>query len=201
MASEERSKGAGVVRPIHPAQSDDLGRDRAHGQNGSRWRTWRWSRRRPGAESDTPDPSWRRAAGPDHGRPWGKIGLANKAATSGPPQPAAPFSPDLTVARRSFFCPNRNKRFDNISSDRAITKQGRAAQMSPDRSGVYYPEELSLLGHVLNQAVESLPTVMRTPGNRAEIARNILACAATGERDPIELERAALTNLKMTAAT
>ena len=68
--------------------------------------------------------------------------------------------------------------------------------MSPDRSGVYYPEELSLLGQVLNQAVESLPTIMRTPGNRAEIARNILACAATGERDPIELARAALTNLK-----
>ena len=73
--------------------------------------------------------------------------------------------------------------------------------MSPDRSGVYYPEELSLLGHVLNQAVESLPTVMRTPCNRAEIARSILACAATGERDPIELERAALTNLKITAGT
>ena len=73
--------------------------------------------------------------------------------------------------------------------------------MSPDRSGVYYPEELSLLADVLNQAVESLPTVMRTPGNRAEIARSILACAATGERDPIELERAALTNLKITAAT
>jgi hypothetical protein len=28
-----------------------------------------------------------------------------------------------------------------------------------------------------------------------------LACAATGERDPIELELAALTNLKITAAT
>src|SRR6478672_4464416 len=92
-----------------------------------------------------------------------------------------------------FFCPNRNKRVDNISSDGAITERGRAAQMSPDRSGVYYPEELSLLGHVLNQAVESLPTVMRTPGNRAEIARSILAGAATGERDPIELARAALT--------
>ena len=72
--------------------------------------------------------------------------------------------------------------------------------MSPNGSGVYCPEELSLFGHVLNQAVESLPTVMRTPGNRAEIARSILACAATGERDPIELERAALTNLKITAA-
>jgi hypothetical protein len=73
--------------------------------------------------------------------------------------------------------------------------------MSPNPSGVYYPEEISLLGHVLNQAVESLPIAMQTPANRTEIARNILACAATGERDPIELELAALTNLKITAAT
>jgi len=72
--------------------------------------------------------------------------------------------------------------------------------MLRNRSVVYYPEELSLLGHILDQAVESLPTVMRTPGNQAEMARNILACAATGERDPIELELAALTNLKVTAA-
>jgi hypothetical protein len=31
MASKKRSKAAGVVRPIHPAQSNELGRDRAHG--------------------------------------------------------------------------------------------------------------------------------------------------------------------------
>ena len=72
--------------------------------------------------------------------------------------------------------------------------------MLRNRSVVYYPEELSLLGHILDQAVESLPTVMRTPCNQAEMARNILACAATGERDPIELELAALTNSKVTAA-
>jgi hypothetical protein len=39
--------------------------------------------------------------------------------------------------------------------------------MSPNRSVVYYPEELSLLGHILDQAVESLPTGMRTPCNQA----------------------------------
>ena len=60
--------------------------------------------------------------------------------------------------------------------------------MLQDQNVVHYPEELSLLGHALDQAVASLPTVMRTPYNRGEIARNILACAATGERDPIELE-------------
>ena len=67
--------------------------------------------------------------------------------------------------------------------------------MLPNRSAVYYPEELSLLAQVLDQAIASLPPMMRTPYNRAEIARNILACAAAGERDPIKLEQAALMNL------
>lgn len=72
--------------------------------------------------------------------------------------------------------------------------------MLPSESAVYDPEELSLLGQVLDEVVQSLPARMRTPSNRAEIARNILACAATGERDPVELELAALTNLKVTVA-
>jgi len=69
-----------------------------------------------------------------------------------------------------------------------------------ERSGVYYPEELSLLGHVLDQVIKSLPAAMRTPYNRTEIARNMLACAATGERDPIELELAATIDLKVSTA-
>lgn len=72
--------------------------------------------------------------------------------------------------------------------------------MLPEQSAVYYPEELSLLGQILDQAVQSLPLSMRTPQNRAAIAKNILACAATGERDPIELRLAALTNLKVNVA-
>ena len=72
--------------------------------------------------------------------------------------------------------------------------------MLPDQSAVYYSEELSLLGQILDQAVQSLPLSMRTPQNRAAIAKNILACAATGERDPIELRLAALINLKVTVA-
>ena len=67
-------------------------------------------------------------------------------------------------------------------------------------SAVYYPEELSLLGEVMDQAVQSLPPNARTPHNRAKIARNILACAATGERNPIELELAAFIDVKVTAA-
>jgi hypothetical protein len=70
--------------------------------------------------------------------------------------------------------------------------------MLPDQSAVYCSEELSLLGQILDQAVQSLPLSMRTP--RAAIAKNILPCAATGERDPIELRLAALINLKITVA-
>ena len=72
--------------------------------------------------------------------------------------------------------------------------------MLRERSVVYDPEELSLLGHVLDQVIKSLPAAMRTPYNRTEIARNMLACAATGERDPIELELAATIDLKVSTA-
>jgi hypothetical protein len=72
--------------------------------------------------------------------------------------------------------------------------------MLRERSVVYYPEELSLLGHILDQAIEALPAAMQTPYNRTEIARNLLACAATGERDPIELQLAATVDLKVSTA-
>ena len=72
--------------------------------------------------------------------------------------------------------------------------------MLPDRSAVYYPEELSLLGQILDQAMQSLPPSMGTPHNRATIARNLLVCAARGERDPIRLRLAALTDIKITVA-
>ena len=72
--------------------------------------------------------------------------------------------------------------------------------MLPDQSAVYYPEELSLLGQIVDQAVQLLPPSMRAPQNRAAIAKNILACADTGERDSIELRLAALINLKVTVA-
>ena len=72
--------------------------------------------------------------------------------------------------------------------------------MLREKSVSYGPEELSLLGHILDQAVESLPAAMRTPRTRTEIARNILARAATGERDPIVLELAATINMKVSTA-
>jgi hypothetical protein len=64
--------------------------------------------------------------------------------------------------------------------------------MSSNESAVYYPEELSLLGRVLDQVVDSLPPNLRTPYNRVAIAKNILACSLAGERDPEVLRRAAL---------
>ena len=72
--------------------------------------------------------------------------------------------------------------------------------MLRDQSVVYFPEQLSLLGDILDQVVESLPTAMRTPYNRTQIAKNLMACAATGERDRIELELAATIDLKGSTA-
>ena len=72
--------------------------------------------------------------------------------------------------------------------------------MLSDESAVYYPEELSLLGEILDHVVQSLPPNLRTPYNRTALARNILACASTGERDPDELRRAALMNSKVSVA-
>ena len=67
--------------------------------------------------------------------------------------------------------------------------------MLGERDVVYYPEDLSLLGRIFDQAIASVPAAMRTDANRTEIAKNILRRAAAGERDPIELGLAALTNL------
>jgi hypothetical protein len=72
--------------------------------------------------------------------------------------------------------------------------------MLSNEGAVYLPEELCLLGSVLDQVVQSLPANLRTPYNRVEIARNILACADTGERDPNVLRRAALMDSTVAAA-
>jgi hypothetical protein len=74
--------------------------------------------------------------------------------------------------------------------------------MLREQSIVYYPEELSLLGHILDQVLESLPVAMRTPYNRTVIAKILLACVAvaTGERDPIKLTLAATIDLKVSTA-
>ena len=53
--------------------------------------------------------------------------------------------------------------------------------MLSDRTAVYDPEELSLLGRVFEQSVATLPPTMRTAANRTEIAKIILERAAAGE--------------------
>ena len=72
--------------------------------------------------------------------------------------------------------------------------------MLSDEGAVYYPEELLLLGKVLDRVMLSLPPNLRTPYNRSEIAKNILACACAGERDPDVLGRAALMDRTVTMA-
>ena len=63
------------------------------------------------------------------------------------------------------------------------------------RYTIYSPEELALLRRVMDDAVQSLPLALRTPVALSNMAKHILDCAATGERDPIELKFAALADL------
>jgi len=61
--------------------------------------------------------------------------------------------------------------------------------------GVFQPKELSLFRDIFDEAaVSDLVPQMRTPVNQARIAKQILDCAATGERDPTELRIAAALN-------
>ena len=72
--------------------------------------------------------------------------------------------------------------------------------MFSHQCAVYDPEELALLGAILDQVVQSLPLNLQTPYNRNALAINILACASTGERDPVELARAALMDSSVSVA-
>jgi hypothetical protein len=65
---------------------------------------------------------------------------------------------------------------------------------------VYSREELMLFRRVFESALASLPVAVRTDRNRSRMARNLLTCAATGERDPVELRIAALADFRVAAA-
>jgi hypothetical protein len=67
--------------------------------------------------------------------------------------------------------------------------------MVDEQSVVYDPGELTLLGHILDHATD-----MQTASNRTEIAKTLLACAASGQRDPIELQRAIRIDLEISTA-
>jgi hypothetical protein len=68
------------------------------------------------------------------------------------------------------------------------------------RGRVYTPDELMLFRRVFERAMASLPEKMRTADRRSRMALNLLACAATGERDPVELRIAALADIQAVAA-
>jgi hypothetical protein len=58
---------------------------------------------------------------------------------------------------------------------------------------VFQPELIELMRSVLEEATAMLPEAKRTSTIKADIASEILACAAKGERDPIVLRSVALS--------
>ena len=60
------------------------------------------------------------------------------------------------------------------------------------RRAAYDPETISMLSSVLERAIAVLPREQRTEDGKARLASSILAAAARGERDPIQLYAAAL---------
>ncbi|KYK45317.1 hypothetical protein A1D31_35090 [Bradyrhizobium liaoningense] len=63
-------------------------------------------------------------------------------------------------------------------------------------SGVFDPEELSVLGSLYDSAITALPPSMRTPENRTAIAKLILARTVAGEA-----QLACLTNFLSTISS
>jgi hypothetical protein len=57
---------------------------------------------------------------------------------------------------------------------------------------VYPPELIELMKAVLDDATATLPQAKRTSAMKAQIASEILACAAKGQRDPVALKVAGL---------
>jgi hypothetical protein len=57
---------------------------------------------------------------------------------------------------------------------------------------VFQPEVIRLMKEVLDEVAATLPESKRTSTMTADIASQILACAAKGERDPAKLKAAAL---------
>jgi hypothetical protein len=57
---------------------------------------------------------------------------------------------------------------------------------------LFVPEEIDLLQTTLNEVVTMLPIPNRTPAMRNRLASRIMAAAAKGERDPVQLRISAL---------
>src|SRR5258708_12905321 len=80
----------------------------------------------------------------------------------------------------SFFRPDRNKRL-NKSQTTARRCQRGTTSMVPGESAVYYPEDLSLFGTILDQVMQSLPADLQTSSNPTALAMHILSCPSTRE--------------------
>ena len=75
-----------------------------------------------------------------------------------------------------------------------MPSQGRLTRetaVSP-AGAVFPPDLIELMKLVLNDVTALLPELKRTSSIKVEIASNILACAARGERNPAALKAAAL---------
>jgi hypothetical protein len=59
-------------------------------------------------------------------------------------------------------------------------------------TAVYQPELIELMKSVLDEAATILPKTRQTSAMKVKLASRILAAAAKGERDPIQLRIAAL---------
>ena len=57
---------------------------------------------------------------------------------------------------------------------------------------LFLPEDIELMQATLDEVVTILPLPNRTPAMRTRLASRILAAAAKGERDPIQLRISAL---------
>jgi hypothetical protein len=64
--------------------------------------------------------------------------------------------------------------------------------MDTPKGKLFRPEEINTMRTALDEAQTFLPAARRTPTMKATLASRILAAAAKGERDPIQLRIAAL---------
>jgi hypothetical protein len=60
-----------------------------------------------------------------------------------------------------------------------------------NRGALYRPEDLMLFRRIFDECMRGLPADKRTAAHQARIAKQLLDCAATGERNPVELRVAA----------
>ncbi|WP_271606762.1 hypothetical protein [Bradyrhizobium sp. CCBAU 11434] len=99
-------------------------------------------------------------------------------------------SSSLRAAGLTSFGPIAAKRLDDVRCHDAMTSKELNLEQC---SGVFDPEELSVLGRFYDSAITALPPSMRSPENRTAIAKLILERTTAGEA-----QLACLTNLLIT---